>query len=175
MSKYIILLLATIITFIPVTKDMGEHESSVNQVVGAHSLSEPISQLKTQPLKALEQKGTAKTANTPQAKPTAPKQAPAGSGSNIKDCVQLRSRLASLGVPSNQLDSAITLAKRESTCRSSAVNSSSGACGTFQSYPCGKWGSPGTDQYLRGAIKYSNDRYGGFNGALAHSYSEGWY
>lgn len=91
------------------------------------------------------------------------------------NCTQLRGRLASLGVSGSNLDSAITLAMRESSCNSAAVNASSGACGEFQSYPCGKWGTPGTDQYLRNAIKYARDRYGSYNGALSHSLANNWY
>lgn len=108
-------------------------------------------------------------------KPAQPARVSQTSHSSISGCGELRSKLASLGVPSNQLNSAISLASKESGCSSSAVNSSSGACGSFQSLPCGKWGSPGTTQYLRGAINYANSNYGGFNGAWSHSSQNNWY
>lgn len=95
--------------------------------------------------------------------------------SQINGCSELRQRLSKFGVRRAELDSAIKLAIRESGCSSGAINSSSGACGSFQSLPCGKWGSPGTDQYLRGAINYSKSRYGGFVGALNHSLANNWY
>ena len=90
-------------------------------------------------------------------------------------CSELGSKLSALGVNGAELSAALTLATRESSCRSSAVNASSGACGEFQSYPCGKWGTPGTDQYLLNAIKYARDRYGSYTGALAFSYANNWY
>lgn len=91
------------------------------------------------------------------------------------NCDTLRSQLSRLGITGAELNAAITLATRESSCRDGAVNASSGACGAFQSLPCGKWGAPGTDQYLRGAINYAKSRYGGFVAALNHSYAKGWY
>lgn len=90
------------------------------------------------------------------------------------NCVAIQEKLARLGVPQDQLASAGTLAMRESSCNEYVVNSI-GACGAFQSLPCGKWGSPGTDEYYRGAIAYANNRYGGYNGALAFSYANNWY
>lgn len=89
-------------------------------------------------------------------------------------CAAIQDKLAALGVPADQLAAAGQLAMRESTCNEYVVNSI-GACGAFQSLPCGKWGSPGTDQYYRGAINYANSRYGGYNGALAHSLANNWY
>lgn len=91
------------------------------------------------------------------------------------NCNQLRSRLSGLGVSGSNLNSAITLAMRESSCNSAAVNAESGACGEFQSYPCGKWGTPGTDSYLRHAINYANSRYGSYDAALSHSLAKNWY
>lgn len=89
-------------------------------------------------------------------------------------CEGIRKRLAALGVVGSELDAAITLAMRESTCREHVVNSI-GACGAFQSLPCGKWGATGTDEYYKGAIKYARDRYGSYNAALSHSYAKNWY
>lgn len=90
-------------------------------------------------------------------------------------CEGLRAKMSSLGVSGANLDAAITLAKRESSCNEFAVNSSSNACGAYQSLPCGKWGAPGTTEYYLGAINYVNSRYGSYVNALAHSYSAGWY
>lgn len=89
-------------------------------------------------------------------------------------CGALRARLAAKGIVGSELNAAITLATRESSCRPSAYNPS-GACGEFQSLPCGKWGAPGTDGYLSGAIGYVKARYGSFGAALAHSYAHNWY
>lgn len=90
-------------------------------------------------------------------------------------CAELSSKLSRLGVTGSELNSAIILATRESSCNSGAVNVESGACGEFQSYPCGKWGTPGTDQYLTNAIQYARDRYGSYTGALNHSLNNNWY
>ena len=90
------------------------------------------------------------------------------------NCDVLREKLLALGVGGGEIDSAITLAQRESSCNEYAQNSG-GACGYFQSLPCGKWGMPGSDSYLPGAIGYVRARYGDYNNALAHSYSFNWY
>lgn len=90
-------------------------------------------------------------------------------------CEGLRAKLSSLGVSGANLDAAITLAKRESSCNEYAVNKSSGACGAFQSLPCGKWGAPGSDQYYLNAINYANSRYGSYVNALNFSYANNWY
>lgn len=106
-------------------------------------------------------------------KATATPKASAATGTS--NCNELRTKMSALGVNGSELDAAITLASRESSCRSSAVNKSSGACGEYQSYPCGKWGTPGTQQYLQNAIAYARGRYGSYNAALAHSYANNWY
>lgn len=90
-------------------------------------------------------------------------------------CPELRDKLLALGVGAGEIDSAITLAQRESSCNEFARNNDGGACGYFQSLPCGKWGLPGSDTYLPGAINYVRVRYGDYNNALAHSYSHNWY
>ena len=89
-------------------------------------------------------------------------------------CPNIEAKLAALGVPADQLAAAGQLAYRESTCNETVYNSI-GACGAFQSLPCGKWGAPGTTQYYQGAIAYANSRYGGYNNALAHSLANNWY
>ena len=89
-------------------------------------------------------------------------------------CPDIEAKLAALGVPEDQLAAAGQLAYRESTCNETVYNSI-GACGAFQSLPCGKWGAPGTTQYYQGAIAYANSRYGGYNQALAHSLANNWY
>lgn len=104
------------------------------------------------------------------AEPVAPAPVVTTSG----NCIDIQNKLASLGVPQDQLAAAGQLAFRESTCNEFVVNSI-GACGAFQSLPCGKWGQPGTDEYYRGAINYANTRYGGYNQALQHSLSFNWY
>lgn len=108
-------------------------------------------------------------------KVVAPKASAAPATGVSGGCAGIRAKLARLGVPANQLDSAIRLAIRESSCNEYAVNRNGGACGAFQSLPCGKWGSPGTDSYYRGAIAYANSRYNGYNGALAFSLRNNWY
>jgi len=89
-------------------------------------------------------------------------------------CPVIEAKLAALGVPADQLAAAGQLAYRESTCNETVYNSI-GACGAYQSLPCGKWGAPGTTQYYQGAIAYANSRYGGYNQALAHSLANNWY
>jgi len=89
-------------------------------------------------------------------------------------CDELRGKLLALGVGDYEIDSAITLAGRESSCNEYAQNPG-GACGYFQSLPCGKWGMPGSESYLVGAIAYARAVYGDYNNALAHSYSHNWY
>lgn len=89
-------------------------------------------------------------------------------------CINIQEKLSALGVPADQLAAAGQLAMRESTCNEHVYNEI-GACGAFQSLPCGKWGAPGTDEYYRGAIAYANGRYGGYPQALAHSLANNWY
>lgn len=96
-------------------------------------------------------------------------------GALASGCEALRSQMLSLGVGEYEINSAITLAMRESSCNHNARNKSSNACGVYQSLPCGKWGSPGTTEYLIGAIRYTRNRYGDYNKALAHSYANNWY
>lgn len=128
--------------------------------------------------KALQAKIKKKQADIAYKAEQAAKQAlgsPQTAYASTNGCDELRSKLSRLGVPGHELDSAIQLAMRESSCNSGAVNAESGACGEFQSYPCGKWGTPGTDQYLSNAINYAKNRYGGYNGALSHSLANNWY
>lgn len=90
-------------------------------------------------------------------------------------CEQLGVRLSGLGVSSGDMSAALFIAQKESGCASGAVNASSGACGEFQSLPCGKWGSPGTDTYLTHAINYANSRYGGWQGAYNFWIANHWW
>ena len=117
---------------------------------------------------AQAEKELVNTVTSTQTAYAAPARASSGS------CVDIQNKLAALGVPADQLAAAGQLAMRESTCNEYVVNSI-GACGAFQSLPCGKWGSPGTTEYYRGAINYANSRYGGYNQALAHSLANNWY
>lgn len=141
------------------------------QKVYEKKLATKKKQLKTlKANKALERAEAEKAVQTTTPTVETPQQAPV----QATGCDSLRSRLSNLGISGAELDSAIILASRESGCSSLAVNPS-GACGEFQSLPCGKWGSPGTDQYLQGAIAYVNSVYGGFVNALNHSYTYNWY
>lgn len=91
------------------------------------------------------------------------------------NCEQLKTKLSRLGVSSSDMQYAIYIAQKESGCRSNAVNASSGACGEFQSLPCGKWGSPGTDTYLKNAINYAVNRYGSWSGAYNFWVNSHWW
>lgn len=124
----------------------------------------PLKKLDSVDIKIVEQV----TVSEPQVAEKAPEVATGGS------CTEIQNKLAKLGVPSDQLQAAGKLAFRESSCNETVVNSI-GACGAFQSLPCGKWGAPGTDQYYKGAIAYANGRYGGYNEALAFSLANNWY
>lgn len=119
-------------------------------------------------LSALAAQSTPQAQNTPQASP-ALATAPSGG------CDELSNRLIALGVASSDVQYAIFIASKESGCRSSAVNRSSGACGEFQSNPCGKWGTPGTDQYLLKAIAYANGRYHSWQNAYRFWNANHWW
>lgn len=74
-------------------------------------------------------------------------------------------------------DSAIKLLERESHCNPNAQNPTSSACGIAQNIRgCGSDGY-GYDpiSQLQWFHAYCLGRYGSFDGALAHSYSRGWY
>lgn len=90
-------------------------------------------------------------------------------------CEGIRAKLADLGVSGAELDAAIKLAMRESTCNEYARNATSSACGAFQSLPCGKWGPMGSTEYYKNAISYCKQRYSSFQQALAFQLSHGWY
>lgn len=104
----------------------------------------------------------------------APKPAPAvASGSG---CDWLAGQLRAHGVSEGDIPAAIGIATRESGCRQSAVNSSSGACNVFQELPCGKWGGSGNlSAHIQGASKYARDRYGGWNGAYSAWQQKHWW
>lgn len=122
---------------------------------------------------AEERRRTLANAIVPKAAAATPK--PAVAPARVSgSCADIQAKLAALGVPQDQLAAAGQLAMRESSCNEYVYNSI-GACGAFQSLPCGKWGAPGTEQYYRGAIAYANARYGGYNGALAFSLANNWY
>jgi hypothetical protein len=74
-------------------------------------------------------------------------------------------------------DSAIQLLERESHCNHTAQNPTSSACGIAQNINgCGSAGY-GYDpiSQLTWFHNYCQSRYGGFDGALAHSLSNNWY
>ena len=85
------------------------------------------------------------------------------------------------GVSRADLQAALTLINRESGCRPTATNSSSGAYGIPQALPGSKMASMGSDwrynpvTQIRWMDSYVKGRYGGWSQALAHSYSKGWY
>lgn len=127
-------------------------------------------QRETQELqKQLQAKAEAKNkASRAVANAVAPKAAaaparPAPVNNGGSGCEWLKGRLAANGVAAGDIPAAISIATRESGCRSSAVNPSSGACNVFQEYRCGKWGGLGnTDAHIRGADSYAKTRYGGW-------------
>lgn len=79
-------------------------------------------------------------------------------------CGHLSSLLQAKGIVGAELDAALNIATRESSCNFNAVNKSSGACRYFQELPCGKWGGD-VDSHINGAISYARGRYGSFSGA----------
>lgn len=84
------------------------------------------------------------------------------------------------GVSEADLPAAIDLIYRESGCRVDAENASTGAYGIPQALPGNKMASAGADwrtnpvTQIRWMAGYVN-RYGGWQGALNHWYSHGWY
>lgn len=98
--------------------------------------------------------------------PTAPSPAPSGS------CADW---IAQAGVtdPAN----AYILIMRESGCRPTARNASSGAYGIPQSLPASKIAHCGDDPVcqIKWMQAYCISRYGSWAGAVAHSNSKGWY
>lgn len=85
--------------------------------------------------------------------------------------------LAAAGIDPADWSAAEILITRESTWNPNAVNPSSGACGLVQALPCSKLGPNWNDPVvaLQWGDNYVKQRYGGWQGALAHSYANGWY
>lgn len=85
--------------------------------------------------------------------------------------------MAAAGISPADYSAVETLIQRESSWNPNAVNPSSGACGLVQALPCSKlgpnWNDPVTA--LIWGQQYVDGRYGGWQGALAHSYANGWY
>lgn len=91
-------------------------------------------------------------------------------------CDWLAGQLAANGVSAGDIGAAVAIASKESGCRTTAVNASSGACNVFQELPCGKWGgSTDLSGHIRGADGYAKARYGGWNGAWAAWQSKSWW
>lgn len=69
------------------------------------------------------------------------------------------------------------LIARESGCRTSAVNPSSGACGIPQALPCSKLGAARGNPVaeIQWMQNYVNARYGGWAGAVAFWRANNWY
>lgn len=94
----------------------------------------------------------------------------------IAGCEQLRELLIPIGLNAQEVEAAIQIATRESTCNSAAQNASSGACNFFQEYPCGKWGGlSDINGHLVGADTYAKVRYGGWLEALSFWQSNHWW
>lgn len=164
----LILCITTLIYLIPTSPKVTIEEQPVAHV---EALAEPIvPEVVPEPLPTVEPIVEPPSEPTPEPVYVAPV-APRLSGG----CPELRTKLLTLGVGEFEIDSAIILAQRESSCNEYARNGDGGACGYYQSLPCGKWGQPGSDTYLPGAIAYARNRYGDYNSALAHSYANGWY
>lgn len=102
--------------------------------------------------------------------------APKPTTTPVAGCEQLRSLLVQHGLNSSEVEAALQIAKRESSCNSGATNKSSGACNFFQEYPCGKWGGQ-TDiaGHIAGADSYAKNRYGGWLGALSFWQNNHWW
>ncbi|MGI5952185.1 MAG: G5 domain-containing protein [Brooklawnia sp.] len=85
--------------------------------------------------------------------------------------------LAAAGIDPADWNAAEILITRESTWNPNAVNPSSGACGLVQALPCSKLGPNWNDPIvaLKWGDNYVKQRYGGWQGALSHSYANGWY
>lgn len=94
----------------------------------------------------------------------------------VAGCDQLSQLLTNIGLSAQEVDAALQIATRESTCNSQAVNASSGACNFFQEFPCGKWGGLGDiTGHLKGADIYAKTRYGGWLGALDFWHANHWW
>jgi TolA-binding protein len=85
--------------------------------------------------------------------------------------------LAAAGVPQDQWSAAMWLINKESSWNSHAINPSSGACGLVQALPCSKLPCSLDDAVcqIKWQIGYVNDRYGGYNGAVAFHQANNWY
>lgn len=117
---------------------------------------------------------TKKTVNTTPKAP-APVQAYTPTGDWVAQC---HAWAAQVGV--TLPPSAITLIGRESSCNPSVMNhGGSGAGGIAQALPYTKMGcsmdAAGAPCQILWMQNYVNARYGGWDGALSHSYSRGWY
>lgn len=85
--------------------------------------------------------------------------------------------MAAAGIPESDWSAAEILVQRESSWNPNAVNPNGGACGLVQALPCSKLGANWNDPIvaLKWGDQYVKERYGGWQQALAHSYSYGWY
>ena len=85
------------------------------------------------------------------------------------------------GVSEDDMSAALQLIYRESGCRVDAENASTGAYGIPQALPGTKMASAGSDwktnpvTQIRWMVSYVSGRYGGWQGALNHSDTYGWY
>lgn len=83
--------------------------------------------------------------------------------------------IAAAGI--TDIANAVELIKRESGCRPSATNPSSGACGVAQELPCGKSGCARTDGacQVRWMNSYVIGRYGSWAAAVSFHNANNWY
>ncbi len=165
MSKYIIILLAFLITLIPVPSS-GQFSSQV-------SVEQPVANVQSvqAPSKPEKPKSTAPKPKPPKSKPVVvqkPKPVVKASGT----CEEW---IAQAGITDKV--NARELIRRESQCKPHAVNPSSGACGVAQELPCGKSGCKRGDGacQVKWMSDYVKSRYGSFANAIAHHNLKDWY
>lgn len=140
-------------------------QKQTSSVVGHINESKPVQATKI--VEVVE--ATAEPQKAPEPAPTpVPTPAPAPSGS----CADW---IAQAGVtdPGN----AYTLIMRESGCRPTARNASSGSYGIPQALPASKIAHCGNDPIcqIQWMQSYVVARYGSWAGAVAHSNAKGWY
>ena len=85
--------------------------------------------------------------------------------------------MAAAGIASSDWGAVDYIVSRESGWNPNATNSSSGACGLAQAYPCGKVPGNGYNPVdnLRWASGYAVSRYGSWQGAQQAWASQGWW
>lgn len=96
-------------------------------------------------------------------------------------CTGVRNIFTSLGVTGNELNAAMQVVIKESSCNHTIANRYSGAYGLPQALPGYKMASHGADwrtnprTQLRWMISYVRGRYGSFQAAYRWQLNHGWY